>query len=122
MRKQQMSVHRRVRAVLTILTIVAWAGARSAEAMVTCPRVTSEHIADTSDLLRFRQFPAWRDKTGNDLAIAIWQYLCGYETGLYHFNEILDGSDAFDEYATVRDPLKILNVYNMGYCGIFGPV
>ena len=91
-------------------------------AKVVSVRVTSEHTADTSDLRRFRQFSQWRDKTGNDLAIAIWRYLCDYETGVYHFNEVLDGSDAFDEYATVRDPLKILNVYNMGYCGIFGPV
>jgi len=91
-------------------------------AKVTCIRVISEHTADTTDLKRFRQFSAWKDKTGNDLALAVWKYLCGYETGLYHFNEILEGPDPFDEYATVRDPLKILNVYNMGYCGLFGPV
>ena len=91
-------------------------------ARVTCIRVTSEHTADTTDLKRFREFPAWKDKSGNDLAIAIWKYLCDYETGLYHFNEILEGPDPFDEYATVRDPLKVMNVYNMAYCGIFGPV
>jgi hypothetical protein len=91
-------------------------------AKVTCIRLTGEHTADTTDLIRFRQFPAWKDKEGNDLALAIWKYLSGYETGLYHFNEILEGPDPFDEYATVRDPLKILNVYNMAYCGIFGPV
>ena len=43
-----------------------------------CPRVTSEHNADTTDLKRFRNFHAWKDKTGNELAYAIWQYLCGY--------------------------------------------
>ncbi len=91
-------------------------------ARVTCIRVNSEHNADTTDLKRFRQFPAWNDKSDNELALAIWKYLCGYETGLYHFNEILEGEDSFDEYTTVRDPLKILNVYNMAYCGIFGPV
>jgi len=91
-------------------------------AKVTCIRVISEHTADTTDLKRFRQFSAWEDKTGDDLALAVWKYLCGYETGVYHFNEILEGNDPFDEYATVRDPLKILNVYNMAYCGIFGPV
>ena len=91
-------------------------------ARVACIRLTSEHTADTTDLKRFRQFSEWKDKTGNELAIAVWKYLCGYETGLYHFNEILEGPDTFDEYATVRDPLKILNVYNMAYCGIFGPV
>ncbi|MHC4352174.1 MAG: hypothetical protein ACYS0H_05590 [Planctomycetota bacterium] len=93
-----------------------------AAARVTCIRLTSNHIADTTDLKRFRQFHQWRDKTGNELALAIWKYLSDYETGLYHFNEILEGSDPFDEYATVRDPLKIMNTYNMGYCGIFGPV
>jgi hypothetical protein len=105
-----------------ILSILWLVGPQVSLAKVVCVRVTSEHTADTSDLRRFRQFSQWKDKTGNDLAIAIWQYLCGYETGVYHFNEVLDGSDSFDEYATVRDPLKILNVYNMGYCGIFGPV
>lgn len=105
--------------VLTLLNIVA---STSSVARVACIRVTSEHTADTTDLKRFGQFQAWRDKSGNDLAIAIWKYLCDYETGLYHFNEILEGPDPFDEYATVRDPLKIMNVYNMAYCGIFGPV
>ncbi len=100
----------------------AWVGCPLCHALVACPRVTSEHTADTTDLRRFRQFAPWKDKSGNDLALAIWKYLSDDETGLYHFNEILDGSDPFDEYATVRDPLKILNVYNMGYCGIFGPV
>ncbi|MEK7995566.1 MAG: hypothetical protein AAB403_17335, partial [Planctomycetota bacterium] len=86
-------------------------------ARVTCIRLTSDHVADTTDLRRFRQFAQWKDKTGNDLALAIWKYLSDYETGLYHFNEILEGPDPFDEYATVRDPLKILNTYNMAYCG-----
>ena len=117
-----MSVLRHACAVLLVLAILVCATSQIAGAMVVCPRVTSEHTADVSDLQRFRQFSQWRDKTGNDLAVAIWQYLCGYETGVYHFFEVLDGGDPFDEYATVRDPLKILNVYNMGYCGIFGPV
>jgi len=105
--------------ILLALCLFASAGVH---AKVTCIRVVSEHTADTTDLRRFRQYSAWEDKTGNELALEVWEYLCGYETGLYHFNEILEGEDPFVEYATVRDPLKILNVYNMGYCGIFGPV
>ena len=93
----------------------------AARAQVYSPRVTGEHNADTTDLARFRNFRAWADKKDNDLAIAVWQYLCDYETGLYHFYEVLDGPDPFAEYATMREPLKMLNVYNMGYCGIFGP-
>ena len=115
-----MPAYRRYREIA--LLVLALVVAPPAIAKVTCVRVTSEHTADTTDLQRFRQFGQWKDKTGNELALAVWKYLSDYETGLYHFNEVLDGSDPFDEYATVRDPLKILNVYNMAYCGIFGPV
>ncbi|MCP4256491.1 MAG: hypothetical protein GY774_03070 [Planctomycetes bacterium] len=108
------------RVVILFSVFVVMPGVSTAR--VNCIQLTSEHTADMTDLMRFRQFSAWKDKEGNDLALAVWKYLCGYETGLYHFNEILEGQDPFDEYATVRDPLKILNVYNMGYCGIFGPV
>jgi len=107
---------RAVIVVLLLAVFAAWAHGRA-----YCVRVTSEHNADTTDLKRFRNFHAWKDKTGNDLAYAIWQYLCGYETGLYHFFEVHDGPDSFGEYSTMREPLKMLNVYNMGYCGIFGP-
>jgi hypothetical protein len=119
-----LSEDRRARVVscAIIFIVFAFCSSFTSYARVTCVRVNSEHNADTTDLKRFREFPAWKDKTGNELALAIWKYLCGYETGLYHFNEILEGGDTFDEYATVRDPIKILNVYNMAYCGIFGPV
>jgi len=106
----------------TIATLLPLMIPPAVAARVTCIRLTSNHIADTTDLRRFRHFHQWKDKTGNELALAIWKYLSDYETGLYHFNEILEGPDPFDEYATVRDPLKILNTYNMAYCGIFGPV
>jgi hypothetical protein len=90
--------------LVVLLPLAAAAG------QVYGPRVTSEHNADTTDLARFRNFHAWKDKKDNDLAIAIWQYLCDYETGLYHFYEVLDGPDPFPEYATMREPLKMLNV------------
>jgi len=109
--------------LLLVLSIFVYLSVTAVcNAQVTCIRLTCDHIADTTDLKRFRDFDAWKDKTDNGLAIAIWKYLSDYETGLYHFNEILEGPDPFDEYATVRDPLKILNTYNMAYCGIFGPV
>ena len=107
--------------ICMILLCMAFLPAVGLAQVAYCPRVTSEHNADTTDLKRFRNFHAWKDKTGNALAIAVWQYLCGYETGLYHFYEVHDGPDSFGEYSTMREPLKMLNVYNMGYCGIFGP-
>ena len=106
---------------IAFFVLIALASAVAQGGPAFCVRVTSEHNADTTDLARFRNFHAWRDKKDNDLAVAIWQYLCDYETGLYHFYEVLDGPDPFVEYATMREPLKILNVYNCGYCGIFGP-
>lgn len=114
---------RRIRGPLLVLcAFVCLSVTAVCNARVTCIRLTCDHIADTTDLKRFRDFHIWKDKTGNKLAIAIWKYLSDYETGLYHFTEILEGPDPFDEYATVRDPLKILNTYNMAYCGIFGPI
>ena len=105
----------------TLLIVLVFLLPAGAVADVHAPRVLSEHNADTSDLARFRQFHQWKGKTGQELAIAVWQYLCDHETGLYHMNEVLDGADPSKEFSTVRDPLKILNVYNVGYCGIFGP-
>ncbi len=95
--------------------------AMPASADVLCPRVTSEHNADVADLKRFRRYHKWQDKKGADLAVAVWQYLCGKETGLFHMNTVNDGPDPWGEYSTVRDPIKLMNVYNVGYCGIFGP-
>ena len=95
--------------------------AGAAEAgQVYCPRITSEHNADTTDLLRFRNFHKWKDKQNGDLAVTIYQYLCDYDTGIYHFYEMLDGKDPFFDFAIMREPLKMLNAYNMGFCGIFG--
>lgn len=109
-----------MRLLLLFLPVLLMAVCACAQ-VAYCPRVTSEHNADTTDLGRFRQYHKWKDKTGGDLAVAIWQYLSDYETGLYHFNEVHDGPDPFGEFSTMREPLKMLNVYNMGYCGIFGP-
>jgi len=107
--------------MITLFILTALVSACACAGSAHCVRVTSEHNADTTDLARFRNFHAWKDKKDNELAIAIWQYLCGYETGLYHFYEVRDGKDPFAEFATMREPLKMLNVYNCGYCGIFGP-
>jgi len=107
--------------LITLFILSALAATCAYGGSAYCVRVTSEHNADTSDLARFRNFHAWKDKKDNELAIAIWQYLCDYETGVYHFYEVHDGNDPFVEFATMREPLKMLNVYNSGYCSIFGP-
>jgi len=101
---------------------VALALAVPGAADVLCPRVTSEHVADTTDLGRFGRHRAWNGKSDAERAVAMWRYLCDEKTGLFHMNTVNDGRDPWGEYSTVRDPVKLLNVYNVGYCGIFGPV
>ena len=105
--------------LLPILALTFAAGL--AQGQVYCPRVTSQHNADTSDLKRFRDFRQWKDKRGNDLAVAVYQYLAGYETGFYHIECLRDGQDPFPEYNQNTEPLKLLNVYNGAYCATMHP-
>ncbi len=86
------------------------------------PWVVSQHVADTSSLRAFSEFHAWKNKQGQDRAIAIWRYLCSKETGVFHFAPIREGSDrANGVMHIVRDPITMLNSYGYGFCGAFGP-
>ena len=92
------------------------------QGVVISPRITVEGQPDYTDLGRFAQFYKDKGLVGQDLAMAVWQRLCGKETGIYHFNEIFEGRETDYALGNVRDPLKIMNVYNHGFCGIHGPV
>jgi hypothetical protein len=92
------------------------------KADVHSPWVLSEHVADTSSMEAFADFPAWKDKRGQDRAIAIWKYLCDNETGVFHFAPIREGRDRRNSVLhIIRDPVKMLNSYGYGFCGAFGP-
>jgi hypothetical protein len=93
-----------------------------AAARLFSPRVVSPHSADAYSLRTFSQFHRWRDLTGDARAWEIYCYLIDRQTGLFHMNEVLEGTDSLSEFRTVRDPIKIMNVYGYGYCGILGPV
>ncbi len=108
-----------MRKLIAVVVLLPMAVPAAAE--VLCPRVTSEHNADVTELKRFRRYHRFKDKQDEELAVAVWQYLCGKQTGLFHMNTVNDGPDPWGEYSTVRDPVKLMNVYNVGYCGIFGP-
>jgi len=109
--------------VLIIAAIVTFGTtARDACARVYSPRIISEHVADTSSLEAFRQFPEWKGKSGQDLALAVWQYFVGKETGVFHYRPIREGTDPVDwEFRIIRDPIKMLNTYGYAFCGAFGP-
>jgi hypothetical protein len=70
----------------------------------------------------FADFPRWRGLRGDALAWEVYQYLADTHSGLFHVNEVLEGDDALGEYRIVRDPVKIMNVYGYGFCGLLGPV
>ncbi|MFC1716396.1 hypothetical protein ACFL6S_22180 [Candidatus Poribacteria bacterium] len=79
-------------------------------------------MADTSSLEAFREFPQWKDKSGQDLALAVWKYFVGTETGVFHYRPICEGTDPVDwEFRMIRDPIKMINTYGYGFCGAFGP-
>lgn len=111
-----MNCFRRFRAALVLLLIAA-----PASAAVHAPRVVSPHNADAYSMKTFGDFDRWRNLRGDERAWEIYNYLVDTRTGVFHMNEVLEGSDPLSEYATVRDPVKIINVYGYGYCAIFGP-
>lgn len=97
----------------------AWGNGR---ADVHSPWVLSEHVADTSSMEAFANDPRWKDRTGQDRALAIWKYLVDNETGVFHYNPIREGKDRRDsQLHIIRDPIKMMNVYGYGFCGAFGP-
>jgi hypothetical protein len=111
-----------VRSVFFLSSLALLAANETASARVYSPRVVSPRAADTYSMKTFAQFPRWRDLKGDQKAWEIYKYLVDARTGVFHMSEVLEGDDTLSEYRTVRDPVKIINVYGYGYCGIFGPV
>jgi len=108
---------------LILATLVACAIATSPlAAREYSPRVVSQHVADAYSMRTFRDFHRWKDLEGDKLAWEVYEYLVDTRTGVFHMNQVLEGQDVLSEYRTVRDPVKIINVYGYGYCGIFGPL
>jgi hypothetical protein len=108
--------------LLPCVLLVALVGAPDIEAREYAPRVVSPHNADAYSMRTFRQFHRWRDLEGDQLAWEVYKYLVDTRTGVFHMNEVLEGDDVLSEYRTVRDPVKIVNVYGYAYCYIFGPM
>jgi len=106
--------------------LIAWlivlTAAVSVHAREYSPRVVSPHNADAYSMKTFAQSPRWRGLQGDQLAWEVYKYLADTRTGVFHMNEVLEGKDDLSEYATVRDPVKIINVYGYAYCAAFGPM
>jgi hypothetical protein len=107
---------RRFAFLLLLFFFASWAAGRE-----YAPRVISPERADAYSMRTFADFPRWRGLRDDALAWQVYQYLADTRSGLFHCNEVLEGDDALSEYRTVRDPVKIINVYGYAYCGILGP-
>jgi hypothetical protein len=94
----------------------------AAQAREHAPRVVSPYHADAYSMKTFAQYQRWRDLRGDARAWEVFRYLADPRTGLFPLGQpIYEGSDVLDEYRQVRDPVKLINVYGYGYCGILGP-
>ena len=114
--------YRRAFIVLTLSWLLAAPAVPSSDAREYAPRVVSPHNADAYSMKTFRRYHRWRDLEGDRLAWEVYRYLVDRRTGVFHMNRVLEGGDVLSEHRTVRDPVKIINGYGYGYCGIFGPV
>lgn len=103
-----------------ILLVSCCAGGVSAREYA--PRVVSPERADAYSMRTFAEFPRWRGLQGDALAWEVYRYLVDTRSGLFHCNEVLEGGEPLPEFAIVRDPVKIINVYGYGFCGLLGPV
>ena len=105
--------------VMAALCIVA----ASAEARVYAPRVVSPHRADVYSMKTFAKFARWRNLKGDAKARAVYEYLTDRRSGLYPLGAgAWEGKDTTYEFGLVRDPVKMINGYSLGFCDVFGPV
>jgi hypothetical protein len=94
----------------------------AAEARHYSPRVASPHVADAYSMRTFAQFPRWQALEGDAKTWEVFQYLADERTGLFPLGmPVVEGGDVMSEFTQVRDPVKLINVYGYGYCGILGP-
>ena len=86
------------------------------------PRVLSPHNADAYSMRTFAEFPRWRDLAGDAKVYEIYKYLVDRRTGIYPMGAgAWEGRDAVYEFGYIRDPVKMINVYSVGYCDMLGP-
>ncbi len=82
--------------------------------MVVSPRVTSPHATDFSSLAALFASPHFVGKTGQDLAIALWELIVDKKEGLYHTCPALERLTGHFVY----DPIKLFNCFGWSICGV----
>jgi hypothetical protein len=86
------------------------------------PRVLSPHNADAYSMKTFAEFPRWRDLQGDAKVYEVYAYLADRRTGIYPMGAgAWEGKDPVYDFGFIRDPVKMINVYSVGYCDMLGP-
>ncbi len=86
------------------------------------PRVLSPHNADAYSMRTFAEYPRWKDLQGDAKVFEIYKYLVDPRTGIYPMGAgAWEGTDTLYDFGYIRDPVKMINVYSLGYCDMMGP-
>src|SRR5436190_11741575 len=86
------------------------------------PRVLSPHNADAYSMKTFAEFPRWRDLKGDAKVYEVYKYLADTRTGIFPMGAgAWEGKDQVYDFGYIRDPVKMINVYSVGYCDMLGP-
>jgi hypothetical protein len=110
------------RSRLWLIPSLALLTAVPAETREYAPRILSPHNADAYSMRTFADYANWKDLEGDDKVLAIYEYLGDKRTGLYPMGAgAWEGNDEMYEYGYIRDPVKMINVYPVGYCDMLGP-
>jgi len=96
--------------------------ATAVQAHEHAPRVVSPHVADAYSMKTFAEFPRWRDLAGDAKVWEVYQYLADRRTGIFPMGAgAWEGKDVVYDFGFIRDPVKMINVYSVGYCDMLGP-
>ena len=64
----------------------------------------------------------WRPSDGDAKVFEIYKYLGDRRTGVFPMGVgAWEGKDTAYEFGYIRDPVKMINVYSLGYCDMLGP-
>ncbi len=109
--------------LISVGVVLTLGGPNSAQARVYSPRVVPEGRPDLYSMRTFAQAPRWRELSGDQRAWAIFEYLTDPRTGVAPWGDgFREGNFQDYQLGLVRDPVKILNVYGLAYCDVFGPM
>ena len=107
---------------LLVLAAAALALSSALQAHEHAPRVLSPQNADAYSMKTFAQFPRWRDLQGDAKVYEVYKYLADTRTGIFPMGAgAWEGKDPVYDCGYIRDPVKMINVYSVGYCDMLGP-